>query len=191
MNYRVPVLENFVWQPSVKDRLDTAPGSPVKGDRYLVIGTPSAPWEGKTGYIAYCSESGTPGVWAFDAPLEGMIVWVDDENKYYHCTGGTTWAEYLGQQGEPGEPGSPGEPGESAFVYIAYASDDAGTDFTMTFDPDLDYIAILTTNTEIPSPQASDFAGLWKNYKGEQGEQGEPGPTATYDGDYGCLIIEV
>jgi len=55
-----------------------------------------------------------------------------------------------------------GTDGDSAYVYIAYASDDAGTDFTTTFDPALNYIAILATDTEIETPAAGDFAGLWK-----------------------------
>jgi hypothetical protein len=59
-----------------------------------------------------------------------------------------------------------GAPGSDAFVYIAYASDDAGTDFTNTFDPLLDYIAIKSSTVAIPSPVAGDFIGLWKNYKG-------------------------
>jgi len=53
-----------------------------------------------------------------------------------------------------------GAPGQSAFVYIAYASDDGGTDFTMTFNPDLDYIAIRSTTAAIPFPNASNFTGL-------------------------------
>lgn len=65
--------------------------------------------------------------------------------------------------------GPTGADGESSYVYIAYASDDVGADFTTTFDPALDYIAILTTDTEIPAPSAGDFAGLWFNYKGATG----------------------
>jgi hypothetical protein len=76
---------------------------------------------------------------------------------------GATWVKYLGDDGTPGETGA------SAFIYIAYASDDEGTDFTMTFNPALDYIAILPTTSEIEVPEASDFAGLWKKYKGEDG----------------------
>jgi len=83
-----------------------------------------------------------------------------------------------GIQGETGAPGAPGADGEDAYCYIAYASDDSGTGFTTTFNAALDYIAILSTDTELvsPSPQASDFAGLWKKYKGEKGETGETGP---------------
>lgn len=65
--------------------------------------------------------------------------------------------------------GPVGPAGHSAFVYIAWASDDAGTGFSLTFDPDLDFIAILASETEIESPQASDFAGLWKEYRGQTG----------------------
>jgi len=59
--------------------------------------------------------------------------------------------------------------GTSAFVYIAYASDASGTGFTTTFDAALDYIAVITTDTEIVTPVVGDFTGLWKNYKGETG----------------------
>ena len=80
--------------------------------------------------------------------------------------------------------GSQGETGAAAYVYIAYASADDGTDFTLTFDPDLDYIAILLSLIEIVTPVAGDFAGLWKNYKGAQGIQGVSGsiPTTTATG---------
>jgi hypothetical protein len=63
--------------------------------------------------------------------------------------------------------------GEDAFVYVGYADDDIGTGFTLTFDPSKDYIAFKSTNVEIPNPVASDFAGLWKKYKGETGEKGD------------------
>ena len=64
---------------------------------------------------------------------------------------------------------------DSAFVYIAYASDASGTGFTLTFDAALDYIAILSTDTEIPTPVVGDFTGLWKKYKGEDGSDGADG----------------
>lgn len=61
------------------------------------------------------------------------------------------------------------------YLYIAYASDAAGTGFTMTFDPDLDYIALLRSDTKIEIPEVTDFAGLWKKYKGSDGAQGIQG----------------
>ena len=71
--------------------------------------------------------------------------------------------------------GDTGDAGDDAYVYIAYASDDTGTGFTTTFNPLLNYIAIKNTTTTIPSPSASDFTGLWKNYKGEKGDTGDIG----------------
>ena len=68
-----------------------------------------------------------------------------------------------------------GEKGDNAYIYIAYASDDSGADFTTTFNSALDYIAVLSSYVEIPTPQASDFVGLWKKYKGEKGDTGERG----------------
>lgn len=61
---------------------------------------------------------------------------------------------------------------DSAYVYIAYADADDGTGFTLTFDSSKDYIAILSTDTEIASPAVGDFTGLWKKYKGEPGQDG-------------------
>ena len=63
--------------------------------------------------------------------------------------------------------------GEDAFVYIAYADDDIGTGFTLTFDANKNYIAIKSTNTEIANPVVGDFTGLWKNYKGIKGDTGD------------------
>ena len=67
-----------------------------------------------------------------------------------------------GETGDTGATGPQGPAGDDAYVYIAYASDDQGTDFTLTFNPTLNYIAILSTDTEIPSPVVADFTGLWK-----------------------------
>lgn len=84
--------------------------------------------------------------------------------------------------------------GSEAFVYIAYASDDTGTGFTLTFNASLNYIAILSTNIEIPTPVVGDFAGLWKNYKGANGSNGTngtngPAPFAvTVDGQ-GVVLV--
>ena len=57
-----------------------------------------------------------------------------------------------------------GSNGTNAYLYIAYASDTSGTDFTL--DPVagvlLPYIAVKNTTVAIPSPVASDFTGTWK-----------------------------
>ena len=108
-NYRLPVLENFAWQPSVKDRITQAQlealAAWTKGERYLL--TDGA----NNKKLVYANTSGSgayvAGNWTYDSPLEGMIVWVDDEDKYYHYTG-SVWAEYLGQQGIQGPTGPTG-----------------------------------------------------------------------------------
>lgn len=57
--------------------------------------------------------------------------------------------------------------GQSAYVYVAYADDANGTGFTTTFNAAKNFIAILVTTAPVASPQASNFAGLWKNYQGQ------------------------
>lgn len=84
----------------------------------------------------------------------------------------TDWVEFEAPSG------ADGVDGQDAFVYIGYASDDLGADFTTTFDSALDYIAVKNTTTEIATPTVTDFTGLWKNYKGAQGIEGDPGQDA-------------
>lgn len=91
-----------------------------------------------------------------------------------------------GADGADGADGSDGADGASSYTYVAYASDDSGTDFTTTFDANLDYIAFKTTTSPIASPQASDFTGLWKNYKGATGATGATG-AAGADGADGLI----
>lgn len=93
----------------------------------------------------------TPVVWDF-AWLRVKYVWNDGQNgtngtNWTNWTNGTNWLDWA-----------------SAYVYIAYASDDQGTDFTLTFDQSLNYIAILNSTTQIVSPVVWDFVWLWKNY---------------------------
>ena len=76
--------------------------------------------------------------------------------------------------------GEDGDDGDSAYLYIAYADDDQGTGFTTTFDPAKNYVAIKETTTEIATPTASDFTGLWKNYKGGDGREVEMQNDGTY-----------
>jgi hypothetical protein len=72
-----------------------------------------------------------------------------------------------GADGDTGDTGPAGDDGADAFVYIAYADDTLGTGFTNSYDPDKEFIAILSTDTEIPSPAVGDFTGLFTRYKGD------------------------
>lgn len=76
-----------------------------------------------------------------------------------------------GIQGIQGEQGPAGEDGVDHFVYTAYASDNAGTGFSLIPTDLLKYRAEIHSTVEIPSPTASDFAGAtWVKYIGEDGE---------------------
>lgn len=70
-----------------------------------------------------------------------------------------------------------GVAGDSAYLYIGYASDDIGTDFSLDYNsPSMlprKYIAALSTATEIITPLAADFAGLWVKFVGDDGDPGD------------------
>lgn len=147
-------------------------------------GAPGSDGEDAYVYIAYASDaSGTGFTTTFNADLDYIAIKSTNTEIVTPQASDFTglWKNYKGAQGiqgiqgEQGLPGADGEDGASSYTYIAYASDNSGTGFTTTFDANLDYIAIKTTTSPIASPQASDFVGLWKNYKGERGIQGEPG----------------
>ncbi|NLE06943.1 MAG: hypothetical protein GX638_19360, partial [Crenarchaeota archaeon] len=66
-----------------------------------------------------------------------------------------------------------GKDGTSNFVYVAYASDDAGTDFSLTPSASLPYIAIIISETELTPPVVGDFAAAtWVKYIGTDGNAG-------------------
>ena len=82
--YKVPVLETFAWQRPVLGGLDDPPGSPTKGDRYL-IWAGSGAWIGKTDSIAEYNGS----TWDFITPTPGMAIWsiADDFPIFYRSAG--------------------------------------------------------------------------------------------------------
>ena len=168
-----------------------------------IQGDPGVDGEGAYVYIAYASDSsGTGFTMTFNPALDYIAIKSTNTEITTPQASDFTglWKNYkgaTGATGPQGEIGLTGEAGEDAYVYIAYASDDSGTDFTTTFNPALDYIAIKSTNTEIPAPQASDFTGLWKNYKGAKGDtgpagaDGEDGLDINWRGTYSALTSYV
>lgn len=58
----------------------------------------------------------------------------------------------------------------SGYLYVAYASDNSGSDFSLTPDPALTYVAFRVSATEIETPTAGDFTGLWQKYIGDPGD---------------------
>ncbi len=73
---------------SVIDRLNTPPGSPADGDAYLVTAVAGGDWALHEDEIAVWNAA--QGVWEFYVPTEGWIVWVEDEDLYYHYDG-SSW----------------------------------------------------------------------------------------------------
>lgn len=90
--YRVPVLEKFSFQPPVLDKdLTTPPGTPAKGDRYIVGASATGDWAGHDGEITYYDGA----AWQFDSPSEGWFTWVSDEDLFYKHNG-TSWSAMSG-----------------------------------------------------------------------------------------------
>jgi len=85
--YRVPVLEDFAWQPPVEDRVVNVPTPSLasQGTRFLVIATGSDQFAGQENDIATAtvSDPSAASDWMFDTPLEGHTVWVKDEDAWY------------------------------------------------------------------------------------------------------------
>uniref|UniRef100_A0A6M3J552 DUF2793 domain-containing protein n=1 Tax=viral metagenome TaxID=1070528 RepID=A0A6M3J552_9ZZZZ len=82
--YRVPVLDEFSWQPPVLDKdLTAPPGGESKGDRYIVAADATGAWSGLDGHIV----TYTGAAWLDATPAEGWYVYVADENVLYHYTG--------------------------------------------------------------------------------------------------------
>jgi hypothetical protein len=85
---KVAVLEEFTWQLPIKDKdLSSPPGSPSKGDRYIVASSGSGAWSGQTNNIALCTVGGVTPSWEFIIKVEGTICWVEDENVFYKFNG--------------------------------------------------------------------------------------------------------
>lgn len=88
-----------------------------------------------------------------------------------------------GPQGQQGTPGTNGTDGANAYVYVRYASDNTGADFSETPSATRKYIAVKQTTTPIAAPAPSDFAGLWQKYLGDDGTGTGDMLKATYDTD--------
>lgn len=85
--YRVPVLEQYEYQQKILSQVLTAPpGSPAKGDRYIVAATATGAWATHEKSIAWYDGA----AWQFDAPAEGWQVYDDNVNRQFIYSG-TAW----------------------------------------------------------------------------------------------------
>lgn len=100
---------------------------------------------------------------------------IDVYFRYRSAASGGTWSNGIRLV-----KGDKGDDGASAYCYVAFASDDEGSDFSLG-EPTASsqYVAFLATDTEIASPEATDFTGLWTLYKGPQGNPGAAGQRGT------------
>jgi len=80
------LVQGLDWQESVLGELDTPPGTPAAGDRYLVIATATGDWVGHENDIA--EWNGTS--WDFTTPNKGFAVWIEDVQKQKNFNG-TAW----------------------------------------------------------------------------------------------------
>jgi hypothetical protein len=101
----------------------------------------------------------------------GGAIFVSKQNtNLNHATSDTAWWTSVLVKGADGA---------SAYIYTAYASASDGTGFNLTPSDSLPYLAVKLSTTVIGSPQASDFAGLWRNCAGPTGAAGADGTAGT------------
>jgi hypothetical protein len=96
---------------------------------------------------------------------------------------GATWVKYIGDS-ITGDTGPQGDPGINTFTYVAYASDNAGTGWSLTPVDSLKYRAEIHSTTEL-TPVESDFSGAtWVQYLGNDGADGSNGTGVSPQGTY-------
>lgn len=81
--YRIPDLDAFSWQGPVISETNNPPGSPTKGDRYAVSGTPTGAWVGHALTVATYTGSG----WLFAVPMAGWAFWDIGVSYYKYYSG--------------------------------------------------------------------------------------------------------
>lgn len=74
--------------------LNTPPGSPSDGDRYIVDSSPTGAWVGHTDDITTYDSGSTS--WMFNTPVEGTTVWNQTSNSYIFYDGGV-WIDWEGK----------------------------------------------------------------------------------------------
>ncbi|HEV2330565.1 MAG TPA: hypothetical protein VGY56_17430 [Verrucomicrobiae bacterium] len=117
-------------------------------------------------YVGYASDANGTNFSLTPSPNLTYVAWLASNTPISPLQASNfagLWVNYQGPQGNPGQ---------SAYVYIAYANDSNGTGFTTAYDPTKNFIAIVSGTTPIASPQAANFAGLWKQYGSSLGVSG-------------------
>jgi len=97
--YRVPILEDFAWQPPVEDIVTNVPipSDVAQGTRYLVSATGSDQFAGEDNHVATATTSNpaSSADWMFDTPAEGHFIYDRDSNALLKFTGAVWTAESI------------------------------------------------------------------------------------------------
>ena len=83
--YRVPVLEDFAWQPPVNNQVTVPTESETKGTRYIIKATATGIFVGLETKLATAKQANPTLLshWYIDTPKEGHRCRVLDENVDY------------------------------------------------------------------------------------------------------------
>ena len=68
-----------------------------------------------------------------------------------------------------GTRGNPGDPGKSKYLYIGYASDNAGSDFSLVPNDNLEWIQFLVRDSSATTLTVADFTGTCVRFIGNYG----------------------
>ena len=86
------LVSGLSWQASVTDILNTPPGSPASGDRYIVGTTPTGQWA--TDAAANNIAQWTGSAWSYTAPSTSMAAFVTARSNGYVYSG--AWVQFSG-----------------------------------------------------------------------------------------------
>lgn len=104
----------------------------------------------------------------------GYIVWrYVGDTSWINLVALSTLTGPAGADGAPGTPGADGADGTSMYTYVAYATDNAGTGFSLTPTDLLKYRAEIHVTSPLSPPTSGDFSGAtWVKYLGDDGTGG-------------------
>jgi hypothetical protein len=85
VNEALPRIDAVLNTGAISQATNTPPVTPDTGDLYIVGSSPTDEWAGKAKQIAYYDQA-----WRFITPNEGMSLWINDEDVFYHYNG-TDW----------------------------------------------------------------------------------------------------
>jgi hypothetical protein len=142
---------------SVTDKdLNTPPGSPANGARYIVGPSPTGAWAGHAKDVAVFDVSS----WIFYTPKTGWICWVDDEERIYVFED-AGWSLYA--------PGN--APGATRRLWIPHSEFESGTHSKTTpaDNGQAEYVSLIAAgDTRIggyfPTPDDYGATTSWKMY---------------------------